>query len=312
MARRLPRVMVPVLSSSNVAMSPAASTDRPDRAITFARTNRSIPAMPMALSRAPIVVGIRQTSSATSTTGDSGWPAYAAIGVKVATASRKMIVSDDNRIDRATSFGVLRRDDPSTRAIILSRNDSPGAAVICTVISSDSTVVPPVTADRSPPASRMTGADSPVIADSSTLATPTTTSPSPGMISPALTSTRSPGIRWLLGTTAIRPSSVSSRAWVSVRALRSVSACALPRPSATASARLPNSTVSHSHTATATLNTLGCTTALIVVTTEPIHTTNITGLRHRCRGSSLRTAPGTADRICGQLSADDGEVRRCG
>ena len=74
-ARRLPRVMVPVLSSSKVAMSPAASTDRPDRAITFARTNRSIPAMPMALSRAPIVVGIRHTSSATSTTGDSGWPA---------------------------------------------------------------------------------------------------------------------------------------------------------------------------------------------------------------------------------------------
>ncbi len=53
------------------------------------------------------------------------------------------------------------------------------------MIWSDSTLVPPVTAERSPPASRMTGADSPVIADSSTEATPSTTSPSPGMTSPA-------------------------------------------------------------------------------------------------------------------------------
>ena len=40
----------------------------------------------------------------------------------------------------------------------------PGAAVMRTLIWSESTVVPPVTAERSPPASRMTGADSPVIA----------------------------------------------------------------------------------------------------------------------------------------------------
>ncbi len=52
--------------------------------------------------------------------------------------------------------------------------------------------VPPVTAERSPPDSRMTGADSPVMAASSTEATPSMTSPSPGMISPASTSTTSP------------------------------------------------------------------------------------------------------------------------
>src|SRR5262249_4429079 len=50
-----------------------------------------------------------------------------------------------------------------------------------TTIESDRTVAPPVTPDRSPPASRMTGADSPVIADSSTDATPSMISPSPGM-----------------------------------------------------------------------------------------------------------------------------------
>lgn len=44
------------------------------------------------------------------------------------------------------------------------------------MIQSDSTVVPPVTAERSPPASRTTGADSPVMADSSTEAAPSMTS----------------------------------------------------------------------------------------------------------------------------------------
>ena len=63
-ACRLPRVMVPVLSSSSMSTSPAASTARPDMASTLRRTSRSMPAMPMADSSAPIVVGIRQTSSA--------------------------------------------------------------------------------------------------------------------------------------------------------------------------------------------------------------------------------------------------------
>ena len=48
----------------------------------------------------------------------------------------------------------------------------PGSWVISTTIRSDSTRVPPVTAERSPPDSRITGADSPVIADSSTEAMP--------------------------------------------------------------------------------------------------------------------------------------------
>ena len=66
-AWRLPSVIVPVLSSSSTSTSPAASTARPDMAITLAWIMRSMPAMPIAESRPPIVVGIRQTSSATST-----------------------------------------------------------------------------------------------------------------------------------------------------------------------------------------------------------------------------------------------------
>jgi hypothetical protein len=74
-ACRLPSVIVPVLSSSSVSTSPAASTARPEVAITFACSMRLIPAMPIADSSPPIVVGMRHTSSATSTVTDTGAPA---------------------------------------------------------------------------------------------------------------------------------------------------------------------------------------------------------------------------------------------
>ena len=59
-ACRLPSVMVPVLSSRSVSTSPAASTARPDIASTLKRTSRSMPAMPIADSSAPMVVGIKR------------------------------------------------------------------------------------------------------------------------------------------------------------------------------------------------------------------------------------------------------------
>ena len=100
----------------------------------------------------------------------------------------------------AISLGVFWRIAPSTRAIIRSRKLWPGSDVTCTMIRSESTRVPPVTPERSPPASRMTGALSPVIALSSTEATPSTISPSAGMTWPASTSTRSPVRSWVEGT----------------------------------------------------------------------------------------------------------------
>ena len=89
----------------------------------------------------------------------------------------------------AISFGVFWRLAPSTIAIIRSRKVSPGSAVTRTTSQSDRTRVPPVTALRSPPLSRITGALSPVIALSSTEATPSITSPSHGITSPAATVT---------------------------------------------------------------------------------------------------------------------------
>ena len=60
-------MIVPVLSSSSTSTSPAASTARPDLASTLKRTNRSMPAMPIADSNAAMVVGIKVMSSAAST-----------------------------------------------------------------------------------------------------------------------------------------------------------------------------------------------------------------------------------------------------
>jgi len=73
-AWRLPSVMVPVLSSKSVCTSPDASTARPLIASTLCCITRSMPAMPMADSKPPIVVGIRHTSNDTSTATDGTLP----------------------------------------------------------------------------------------------------------------------------------------------------------------------------------------------------------------------------------------------
>ncbi len=299
-AWRLPRVMVPVLSSSSVETSPAASTARPDIARTLRWTRRSMPAMPIAESSAPMVVGIRQTSRAASTIIDCSAPAYTANGCSVTTASRKTMVSEASRMFSAISLGVFCRAAPSTRLIIRSMNVSPGFVVILMTTRSERTFVPPVTAERSPPDSRMTGADSPVIADSSTLATPSTTSPSPGITSPASQTTRSPILSSVPGTcSSDLPSGERRRATVSVLALRRVSAWALPRPSATASARFAKIVVSHSHAAIAQPNqSPGSLTARTVVSTEPTRTTNMTGDLTITRGSSFLMASGNDFSSC--------------
>src|SRR5665647_55013 len=80
---------------------------------------------------------------------------------------------------------------------------------------------------------------------------------------------------------------------VSVLVRRRLAACAFPRPSATASARLAKMTVSHSHRTTDQANRLGWMTASTVVSTAPTSTTNMTGMWTMTRGSSLRTASGS-------------------
>src|SRR6201996_2742595 len=205
-----------------------------------------------------------------------------------------MMVRPASRMFSAISFGVFWRSAPSTSLIMRSMKVEPCAAVMRTLIQSDSTWVPPVTAERSPPDSRMTGADSPVIAASLTEATPSITSPSEGILSPASTSTTSPTLRLVPGTRRTVPSEPDrSLAWLSVRVLRSDSACALPRPSATASAKLANSTVNHSQRMIWKVKPR-CSPPvrrsrrkITVVSAATISTTNITGFLIIARGCSL-------------------------
>ena len=101
---------------------------------------------------------------------------------------RKTCVKTANRTVKAISFGVLLRSAPSTKAIMRSIKPLPGSEVTRINNSSESIRVPPVTELAiSVPGCFKTGADSPVIADSSTLAIPPKTSPSAGIISPAMT-----------------------------------------------------------------------------------------------------------------------------
>src|ERR1051326_3143381 len=86
---------------------------------------------------------------------------------------------------------------------------------------------------------------------------------------------------------------------------RRLAAWALPRPSATASAKFANNTVNHSHRLIwpekdAPAPTTRSRTNRIVVATETISTTNMTGLRHKVAGLSfLKDSPTAGPRIEG-------------
>jgi hypothetical protein len=137
---------------------------------------------------------------------------------------------------------------------------------------------------------------------------PSMTSPSPGMNSPASTTTVSPRRNCDAGTCSSRLPT-TRRAVVSLRILRNVAACAWPRPSATASAKLAKITVNHSQALTQKVNHAGAASALgatrsrnqtSVVSTLPTSTTNMTGFRATCCGTSLRRlAIAAGPRICG-------------
>ena len=256
-----------------------------------------------------MVVGIRQTSSAIRAVMLTTVPVPAACtlnienGSSVTVTTKNTMVSATSKIVSAISLGVFWRLAPSTMLIMRSRNDSPGFTLMRTTSQSDSTRVPPVTLEKSPPDSRTTGADSPVMALSSTEATPSMTSPSSGTRSFAMTSTTSPLRRFSASSGNHVVPYLGSRSFLAMVLffrLRSEEACAWARPSARASAKLANSTVNHSHTATdstkpAVPSPLSkASTPNSVVRMLPIKTTNITGLCHCTRGLSLVKAAASA------------------
>ena len=180
-----------------MSTSPAASTARPERARTFAARRRVIPAIPIGLRRPPIVEGMKLMKSAVRKVKLRGAPTPERDTVKSdtgrseAVSRRYTTVSAMRRTESEVSLGVGLRSAPSTMRIMRSTKPPPLAMLGRTTSQSERTVVPLVTLAKSPPDSRMTGADSPVTADSSTDATPATTSPSQGTTSPGRTRTRS-------------------------------------------------------------------------------------------------------------------------
>ena len=151
-----------------------------------------------------------------------------------------------------------------------------------------------------------------MIADSSTEAMPSTTVPSPGIVSPATTTTKSPRTSSEAGFSP--PSRIF--AVVSERIARRLAAWARPRPSAIASARLAKTTVSQSQIEIVKVNQAGSwppprlsppkswISQATAVITAPISTTNITGLRTWTRGSSLRSDSTIAGRRISQSNSE--------
>ena len=196
----------------------------------------------------------------------------------------------------AISFGVLRRSAPSTSAIMRSRNDLPGllgdlddepVREQARAAGDGGAVAAGLADDRSGLARdrglvdradalddlAVRGDDLPRLDDDDVAA-------------PEL------GRRDLLEP----PVSDRRNAVVVVRVARSAFACALPRPSAIASAKFAKRTVSQSQRAIVPVNQSGSLSPdekrsrkkIAVVTTLPISTMKMTGLRKSVRGSSFR------------------------
>ena len=177
-----------------------------------------------------------------------------------------MIVSAASRMFSAISFGVFCRLAPSTRAIIRSMKLSPGFWVIRTTIRSDSTFVPPVTArpvaagladDRGGLAGDRRLVDAGDALDDVAVAGDDLAGLDHHEVAlPQLGGAATDSSSSVRGRTRRSSRSAGGR-WCPAWPRRSVAAWALPRPSATASARLAKTTVSHSQTVMAQAKTLG-------------------------------------------------------
>ena len=167
--------------------------------------------------------------------------------------TRKTRVSATSKMVSAISLGVFCRFAASTIEIIRSRKVSPGLTDTRTTIQSDSTRVPPVTDEKSPPDSRMTGADSPVMALSSTDAD-ALDDLAVGRNDVMRLDQHHVAFAQILRLDECRLAGaprVFGRCVLAItvwRMLRSADAWARLRPSASASAKLANSTVNSSQT----------------------------------------------------------------
>ena len=257
-ACRLPSVIVPVLSSSSVEQSPAASTARPESASTLRRTSRSMPAIPIAESSAPIVVGIRQTSRATSTI-----VSCAVAGVDRERLQRHDRDQEDDRQpgEEDVERDLVRRLLP--RRALDERDHAVEEALAGPLRHPHDDLVGEharaaghgraVAARLADHRRRLAGdrrlVDARDALDHLAVGGDQLARGDDDDVAARAAGSRAP-------PRPTRPAR-RRRAIVSARVLRSVSACALPRPSATASAKFANSTVNQSQIAISQAKTLG-------------------------------------------------------
>ena len=147
-----------------------------------------MPESPMAGSKAPMVVGRRQTYNAISTERSAPRPSVTDVPSSASMIMVNIAVKPIRTMVMATSFGVFGRLEDSTIFIIWSMKVSPGLVVIFAVKVSLARREPPI---RASPGAFRTGADSPVTSDSSTMAIPSITSASNGTMSPDSMRTKS-------------------------------------------------------------------------------------------------------------------------
>ena len=236
-----------------------------------------MPAMPIADSSAPMVVGMRQTSSATSTTTETEPPPKLAKGTSVTTTGKKTMVSTASRIVRAISFGRLltigaldQRDHAVNEGLASFGRDAHHDAVRQDLGAARHrrTVTAGFADDR-----RRLARDGRLVHRGNALDDLAVGGNDvAGLADHQVT----------LGEIRRRDQLFSAvgrrrRASVSERILRRVSAWALPRPSAMASAKLAKITVKNSQIVMDQVNVLGWAHASKNVITEPTSTTNMTG-----------------------------------
>ena len=253
-AWRLPSVIVPVLSSSSTSTSPDASTARPDSASTLRRTSRSMPAMPIADSSAPIVVGISATSSAISVV----------IEMSVCANSRERAQRDDDDEEDQRQAGEQDAERDLVRRLAplgaLDERDHPveeGLARLLRDLDDDAVGEHARAAGDGAAVAAGLADDGRRLAGDRRLV-----DRGDALDHGAVAGDHLAGLDHddVAARAARRPAARCRRAGapsVSVRIARSVAACALPRPSAIASARLAKTTVSHSQIATVNVNQAG-------------------------------------------------------
>ena len=232
----VPRVMVPVLSSTTVFTPWAVCRASAVFAKMPARAPRPVPTMTAVGVARPSAHGHEMTSTDTACESAVSSPAPNAVHTANVTAAIAMTAGTNTPLILSASFSIGAFDPVASSTMRM----MPASAVSRPTRSARTTSQPERTeaaAVTRSPAARSTGTLSPVMADSSTEAAPSTTTPSAGMPAPVRTTSSSPTRTSATGTSS-SPSAVRRTAVLGERSISEVTASVV-LPFARASKYLP-------------------------------------------------------------------------